>query len=72
MKHLIVRWLCIMALLAANITLAPAQEEKSSIPDFEEIAAQYEDNAAVDSLVADDIARLLKLHDPLSITTGFV
>ena len=57
MKHLIVRWLCIMALLAANITLAPAQEEKSSIPDFEEIAAQYEDNAAVDSLVADDIAQ---------------
>ena len=46
-----------MALLAANITLAPAQEEKSSIPDFEEIAAQYEDNAAVDSLVADDIAQ---------------
>ena len=57
MKHLIIRWLCIAALLVANVSVATAQEEKSSIPDFEEIAAQYEDNAAVDSLVADDIAQ---------------
>ena len=57
MKHLIIRWLCIAALLVANVSVATAQEEKSSIPDFEEIAAQYEDNAAVDSLVADDISQ---------------
>lgn len=57
MKHLIIRWLCIAALLVANVSVATAQEEKSSIPDFEEIAAQYEDNASVDSLVADDIAQ---------------
>lgn len=57
MKHLIIRWLCIAALFVANVSVATAQEEKSSIPDFEEIAAQYEDNAAVDSLVADDIAQ---------------
>ena len=46
----------IVALMAGHFSLAMAQEE-SSIPDFEEIAAQYEDNAAVDSLVAEDIAQ---------------
>ena len=56
MKYLITRWVFIMALLVGNVSLAMAQEE-SSIPDFDEIAAQYEDNAAVDSLVANDIAQ---------------
>lgn len=46
----------IVALMAGHFSLAMAQEE-SSIPDFEEIAAQYEDNASVDSLVAEDIAQ---------------
>ena len=45
-----------MALMVGHFSLAMGQEE-SSIPDFEEIAAQYEDNAAVDSMVADDIAQ---------------
>ena len=56
MKYVIARWIFIVALMVGHFSLAMGQEE-SSIPDFEEIAAQYEDNAAVDSMVADDIAQ---------------
>ncbi|MBO4658489.1 MAG: MotA/TolQ/ExbB proton channel family protein [Prevotella sp.] len=56
MKYVIARCMLIVALMAGHFSLAMAQEE-SSIPDFEEIAAQYEDNASVDSLVAEDIAQ---------------
>ena len=56
MKYVIARWIFIVALMVGHFSLAMGQEE-SSIPDFEEIAAQYEDNAAVDSMGADDIAQ---------------
>ena len=56
MKYVKARWIFIVALMVGHFSLAMGQEE-SSIPDFEEIAAQYEDNASVDSMVADDIAQ---------------